>query len=94
MLEYIEHIIVPYETTRDLLHDVKPSLAIIDNFKGQITAVNALLYSRNIHVCLLPPNTTDLQPMNVSINKPAKDFLKQEFVCRRGDAATRRILTQ
>lgn len=34
----------------------------------------------NIHVCLLPPNTTDLlQPMDVSVNKPAKVFLKGEF---------------
>ena len=29
---------------------------------------------------LLPPNTTDsLQPMDVSVNKPAKDFLKRCF---------------
>lgn len=82
MLEYIEHIIVPYvKTTRDLLNDNKPALVIIDNFKGQITAsVNALLDSHKIHVCLLPPNTSDLlQPMDISVNKPAKDFIKREF---------------
>ena len=29
---------------------------------------------------LLPPNTTDsLQPMDLSANKPAKDFLKRRF---------------
>ncbi len=34
----------------------------------------------NIHVCLLPPNTTDcLQPMDISVNKPAKDYLKRQF---------------
>ena len=38
------------------------------------------LESNNIHVCLLPPNTTDqLQPMDLSVNKPAKDFLKRCF---------------
>ena len=82
MLEYIEHIIVPYvETTRDLLNDDKAALVIMDNFKGQVTAsVNSLLDRHIIHVCSLPPNTTDLlQPMDISINKPAKDFLKREF---------------
>ncbi|MCG8626916.1 MAG: hypothetical protein MJE68_33560, partial [Proteobacteria bacterium] len=34
----------------------------------------------SIHVCLLPPNTTDrLQPLDISVNKPAKDFLKRKF---------------
>ena len=52
----------------------KPAVVIMDNFKGQITtAVIGLLEDNNIHVCRLPPNTTDrLQPMDVSVNKPAK----------------------
>ena len=34
--------------------------------------------SHNIHMCLLPPNTTDhLQPMDVAVNKPEKAFFKQ-----------------
>ena len=82
MLQYISNIIVPYvEGTRCLLGNHTPALAIIDNFKGQVTApVNALLEENDIHVCLLPPNTTDvLQPMDISVNKPAKDFLKGKF---------------
>lgn len=53
----------------------------MDNFKGQVTsAINELLESNNIHVCLLPANTTDqLQPMDVVVNKPVKDFLKRKF---------------
>ena len=55
--------------------------AIIDNFKGEITeAVTSLLEMNNVHVCLLPANTTDLlQPMDIAVNKPAKDFLCEKF---------------
>ena len=53
----------------------------MDNFKGQITSsINALLEAHNILVSLLPANTTDLlQPMDIAVNKPAKDYLKREF---------------
>ena len=53
----------------------------MDNFKGQITStVSNLLEENNIHVCLLPANTTDrLQPIDLTVNKPAKDFLKSCF---------------
>ena len=33
-----------------------------------------------MHVCRLPPNTTDrLQPMDITVNKPIKDFLWRKF---------------
>ena len=53
----------------------------MDNFKGQIiSSVTDLMEFNDIHVYLLPPNTTDqLQPMDLSMNKPAKDFLKRYF---------------
>lgn len=82
MIEYINEIIIPYvECTRGSFEDDTPAMVIMDNFKGQITtSVTELLETNNIHVCLLPPNTTDLlQPMDVSVNKPAKDFLKSRF---------------
>ena len=49
----------------NFIHDDIPVLVIMDNFKGQITStVKELSESNNIHVCLLPPNTTDqFQPM-------------------------------
>ena len=57
------------------------ALLIMDNFKGQVTPrINSLLESHNIQVCLIPPNTTDiLQTMDISVNKPAKHFLKNKF---------------
>ena len=50
-------------------------------FKGQTTpSVSNLLEENNIHVCLLPPNTTDrLQPLDVAVNKPAKEFYRRKF---------------
>ena len=42
--------------------------------------VSSLLEKCHLHVCLLPPNTTDLlQLMDISVNKPAKSFLKEQF---------------
>ena len=83
MIQYIENIILPYiSNIRQTIHnDDTLGLVIVDNFKGQITsAVNTLLEENNIHVCQPPPNTTDhLQPMDLSVNKPAKNFLKQRF---------------
>ena len=82
MVQYVEHIIVPYtDKVRDSLGEETAALVIMDNFKGQVTdAVMNLLDTHNIHVCLLPPNTTDrLQPMDISVNKPVKDYLKRQF---------------
>ena len=76
-VQYIKNIIVPYVAARCAsFGEDTQALVIMDNFKGQITsAINKLLEANNIHGVLLPPNTTDsLQPMDVSVNKPAKDF--------------------
>ena len=84
MIQYVENIIVPFvERTRESLGEGEDKAAVIimDNFKGQITpAMNELLEQHNILSCLLPPNTTDhLQPLDLSVNKPAKVFLRGEF---------------
>ena len=82
MIQYINHIVLPYiSKVRESFDDITPALVIMDNFKGQITEdVLTLLNNNNVHTCLLPPNTTDrLQPMDISVNKPAKDYIKQKF---------------
>ena len=82
VIQYIENIIVPYiDSARQAFQDDTPALMIMDNFKGQITSsVTSLLEENSIHICLLPPNTTDrLQPMDISVNKPAKDFQRRQF---------------
>ena len=68
---------------RERLHlgDDEPAVTIIDNFKGQITEmVTSFLETNNVHVCLLPPNTTNLQPMDSVVNKLAKDQLSAHRV--------------
>ena len=83
---------VPYvRSTRATFEEDTPAVVIIDNFKGQITSsVTYLLELNNIHVCLLLPHTTDLlQPMDLSVNKPAKDF-PQKAVRRLVHAASDR----
>ena len=60
MIQYIQNIIIPYvERQRESLDDPdRAALVIMDNFKGQVTAaINELLESNDIHVCLLPANT-------------------------------------
>ena len=80
MLKNISHIIFPYvKSVRERVGEESAAIVIIDNFKGHvIDPVLSLLESYSIHVFLLPPNTTDaLQPMDVAVNKPAKDFIRR-----------------
>ena len=77
MVEYVKNVVLPYVKSNCEDHD-KAVVIIMDNLKGQITSnVPDLLEQSNIHVCLLPPNTTDrLQPLDLTVNKPAKEFLR------------------
>ena len=56
-------------------------MGILDNFQGQITEdVLQLLEDHNVHSVRFPANCTDrLQPMEISVNKAAKDFIRQKF---------------
>ncbi|XP_011409166.1 PREDICTED: uncharacterized protein LOC105316064 [Amphimedon queenslandica] len=82
MIEYIGNIILPYVAcVRERLNTDSAALVIMDNFKGQATPkVIQYLQDNNILISWLPPNTTDrLQPMDLSVNKPAKVYLKNKF---------------
>ena len=82
--DYVEKIILPYLRVKrqelNLTHD-QHALCIFDNFKGQVTDDVLLLLERNhVDVVFVPPNCTDrLQPLDLSVNKPAKDFLRDKF---------------
>jgi len=84
MKEYINNIIVPYiqRKRKDLkLASNYPALAIYDKFKGQLTpGIFFVLDANRIFVVKVPPNCTDcLQPMDLSVNKAVKEFLRKKF---------------
>lgn len=55
-----------------------PNLAIFENFCSQVTqSITELVAEHNVHSVHLPPNCT--QPMDLSVNKAAKAFLKRKF---------------
>ena len=58
-----------------------PVLMIFDNFSAQKTdAVLKRLRDNYIHTVYVPPNCTGyLQPMDISVNKSVKEFLRQQF---------------
>ena len=81
---YIEKIIFPYlrKKREELrLSSEHPALLLFDNFKAQCTeTILKYLDSNNINVVLVPPNCTDqLQPLDLSVNRSAKEFLRNEF---------------
>ena len=59
-----------------------PTLCIFDNFKGQLTdEVLQLLEDNFIDVVFVPLNCTDqLQPLDLSVNKSAKDIFKEKVL--------------
>ena len=77
----IKNILNPYLTRKRAEFNLASdhhALCIFDNFKGQLTTeVLKLLEDSNIDVVFVPPNCTDrLQPLDMSVNKSAKDYLK------------------
>ena len=82
--DYIEKILNPYLIRKRAelnLASNHHALCIFDNFKRQLTdEVLKLLKDSNIDIVFVPPSCTDmLQPLNLSVNKSAKDYLKSQF---------------
>ena len=84
MIEYIKSVIVPYmDDTRERLglSPMHTGLVILDHFKGQTTQkVLNLLEENHLMFILVPANCTDrLQPLDVSVNRAAKQFMQAKF---------------
>lgn len=83
-IDYVNKILLPYiKDTRDklLLSSNHSALVLFDRFKGQCTpTVLQMLSDNNIQVVIVPANLTDrLQPLDVSVNKAVKDFMRKKF---------------
>ena len=83
-IAYIENIIIPYvQKERALLglSNDQCALALLDVFKAQCTSkMLKKLEDNNILYVTVPNNCTDrLQPLNLSVNKPAKDFFAERI---------------
>ncbi len=72
MLEWIDICLRSYTGRR-------PSLLVLDSFRGHITKdVTSLMKKHNIIPAVIPGGCTSLlQPLDVSINKPMKDAIRQ-----------------
>ena len=84
MIEYITQLILPYINRKksELNIDIKQrSLVIFDCFKGQCTErVMELLEKNNVSLVVVLPNCTDrLQPLDLSVNKAAKEHMRGKF---------------
>ena len=82
-LKFLKEIILPYvKTERGRLGlETQPALLIYDIFWGQTTdKFLDVLKDNNILSTKIPPNMTDVfQPLDLTVNKFAKDFMKAVF---------------
>ena len=81
MMAYLDSIIIPYTEAirqqRQLGSDT-PAIVIIDAFRRQCTdPFLKKLNDNNLLYAFVPANCTD--PLDLSVNKPAKDFMKRKF---------------
>lgn len=89
MEDYLDKILLPYidrKRSDNKLDKTHPALVIYDTFCGQCTQkilekleennVHVTIVENNVHVTIVPANCTDrLQPLDLSVNRAAKEFL-------------------
>ena len=84
MIDYLQKILIPYVDNKRMLlklRDDYPALVLFDHFSGQMTeSVLKLLGESHVHRVAIFANCTDrLQLLDASVNKAAKEFLRQKF---------------
>ena len=82
-VKIIKEVLLPYieDQRKKLRKPNQTALLTMDVFRGQITDdVTSLLTEHNVHVVLVPNNMTHLfQPLDLTVNKHCKSFLKRLF---------------
>ena len=82
-IKVVMEIVVPYAENqrKELQKPYQAALLILDVFRGQITEdVTSLLQKHNILLVLVPNNMTHMfQPLDLTVNKHCKTFLKNLF---------------
>ena len=80
MEDYLNKILFPYIVNmiaKNQLDVTHPALVIYDSFRGHCTpTILTMLEENNVYIDVVPANCTDrLQPLDLSVNKAAKEFL-------------------
>ena len=83
-VDYLEKILFPY--IKGKRQEIKvdpdhPALVVFDRFRGQCTEkIFSMLEANHVLAVVVPANCTDrLQPLDISVNKAAKEFLRGQF---------------
>ena len=84
VMRYLEKILSPYFEAKRAELQLSIDyhcLVIFDRFRGQCTSrITSMLKKRHIYIVIVPANCTDqLQPLDVSVNKAVKAFLRNQF---------------
>ena len=84
MVDYFEKTLFPYINRKRQEFKLAlyyPALVIFDRFRGQCTdKVLTLLEIHHLLTAVVPANCTDrLQPLDVGVNKTAKEFLRRQL---------------
>ena len=80
-IAFLKHVLIPYiETQREELNSSGPWLLISDVFKGRWTDhVKEIVQRSNGKMVSVPNNWTSYyQPLDLTVNRSCKDFLRQE----------------
>ena len=80
---YINEVLEPYITAKraQLNQSTTPALLIYDAFRAHTTdGIQQRLEELNVRLVMVPKNMTDhLQPLDISVNKPAKNYMKRRY---------------
>jgi hypothetical protein len=57
-----------------------PSMLVLNAFRGHLSEeLKVKLQRKNCDLVVIPCGMSQLQPLDVSVNKPIKDYLRKEY---------------